>query len=88
MLVNDKVYFQSGSFYMAMKYTDQMIAELQSIGTFDYEECKQFANRNPSVTARSVMAKVKALGLVYNTKSPSKATKELKKLVWGEEIPF
>jgi hypothetical protein len=70
---------------MAMHYTPEMIAELQDIGEFNFEDCKAFAVAHLSVTARSVMAKVKALGLVYNVKK----TKVLTKIgLFGEEIPF
>jgi hypothetical protein len=58
------------------KYTDEMIAKMKEIGTFNYDSAKAFADAN-GLTFRSVIAKVRALELDYQPKDLKafKATK-------------
>lgn len=48
-------------------YTDSMVAELSNNAPFDYGKAMIFAERY-NVSARSVISKVKSLGLTYTAK--------------------
>lgn len=52
-------------------YTDSMVAEMTKIGTFNLAKAKAFAEKYPSVNYRSVIAKVKSLGLDYEKAAPA-----------------
>jgi hypothetical protein len=71
---------------MAMHYSDEMIAVLKTQSTYNLDDCKKFAEQFPTVTARSVMAKVKALGLTYVTKKA--AVPKVTGGQFGQEISF
>ena len=49
------------------KYTENMVAEMESIGSFTYETAKEYAEVN-GLKLRSVIAKAKSLGLEYTAK--------------------
>ena len=51
-------------------YTNAMIAELTNNAPFNLAKAKMFAERYPNVTYRSVIAKVKSLGLEYEKAEP------------------
>ena len=54
-------------------YTDQMVAEMEVIhsnGGFTYESAKAYAEQN-NLTVRSVISKIKSLGLDYTPKAPA-----------------
>ena len=62
----------SGDFFMS-NYTDQMVAEMEVIhsnGGFTYESAKAYAEQN-NLTVRSVISKIKSLGLDYTPKAPA-----------------
>jgi hypothetical protein len=48
-------------------YTDSMVSELTKIGAFDYASAQAFAEKH-NLSARSVISKVKSLGLEYTAK--------------------
>lgn len=48
-------------------YTDSMVSELTKIGAFDYASAQAFAEKH-NLSARSVISKVKSLGLDYAAK--------------------
>ena len=48
-------------------YTQNMVTELTAIGEFNYESAKAYAEAN-GLKLRSVIAKVKSLGLDYTAK--------------------
>ena len=50
-------------------YTNAMVAELSNNAPFDYGKAKIFAERH-NLTVRSVISKVKSLGLEYVAKAP------------------
>ena len=52
-------------------YTDSMVAEMTKIGSFNLAKAKAFAEKYPSVNYRSVIAKVKSLGLDYEKAAPA-----------------
>lgn len=52
------------------KYTEQMVAELREIGSFNYNSANDFAQKH-GIGIRSVIAKVRALELPYTPKEPS-----------------
>ena len=54
-------------------YTDSMVAELSNNAPFNYDKAQIFAGRY-NVSARSVISKVKSLGLEYVAK-PKAASK-------------
>lgn len=54
-------------------YTDSMVAELTKTGSFDYVSATRFAEKY-SLSPRSVVSKVKSLGLAYTPK-PKAASK-------------
>ena len=51
-------------------YTDSMVAALRASAPFNLAKAKAFAEANPSVNYRSVIAKVKSLGLEYEKAAP------------------
>lgn len=51
-------------------YTDSMVAELRAQAPFNLAKAKAFAEANPAVNYRSVIAKVKSLGLAYEKAAP------------------
>lgn len=55
---------------MATAYTEQMLAELKSVPTLNYEIANVFAEKY-NIGVRSVIAKAKALEIPYSAKSPS-----------------
>lgn len=52
-------------------YTNAMIAELTNNAPFNLAKAKMFAERYPTVGYRSVIAKVKSLGLKYEKAEPA-----------------
>jgi len=54
-------------------YTESMVAEMTSQGAYSYESAKQYAFEN-GLSTRSVIAKVKNLGLPYTPKVVVKST--------------
>jgi len=46
-------------------YTETMIADLRASAPFNLAKAKAFAEANPTVNYRSVISKVKSLGLEY-----------------------
>lgn len=54
-------------------YTDSMVSELTKTGSFDYASAQAFAEKH-NLSARSVISKVKSLGLDYTPK-PKVASK-------------
>ena len=52
-------------------YTNAMIAELTNNAPFNLAKAKMFADRYPTVGYRSVIAKVKSLGLEYEKAEPA-----------------
>ncbi len=50
------------------KYTPQMEAQLREKETWTFEDCEKFADEFPDITTRSVISKVKNLGLQYQPK--------------------
>ena len=54
-------------------YTDSMVAELSNNAPFDYGKAMIFAERY-NVSARSVISKVKSLGLTYTAKPKAEAS--------------
>lgn len=61
-----------------MKYTDEMIAKMKEIGSFNYDSAKKFAEDN-GLSFRSVIAKVRALELDYQAKDPKVRSASKKK---------
>lgn len=55
-------------------YTDKMEAELRKVGTFTYESAEAFANEYADLTTRSVVSKVKSMGLDYTPRVVAKAS--------------
>jgi len=51
-------------------YTDSMVAALRATAPFNLAKAKAFAEANPTVNYRSVIAKVKSLGLEYEKAAP------------------
>lgn len=60
------------------KYTDAIVAEMRSIGTFNYDSAKAFAEKH-DLSFRSVIAKVRALELDYQAKDPKVRSTKAKK---------
>ena len=56
-------------------YTNAMVAELTAQAPFSLAKAKAFAEKYPTVNYRSVIAKVKSLGLAYEKLAP--ATKKV-----------
>ena len=54
-------------------YTPTMIAEMQSAGSFTYESASAFADAH-SLSVRSVISKVKHLGIDYTPKPKTVST--------------
>jgi len=54
-------------------YTDSMVAEMTAQGEFNYESAKIFAEAN-SLSVRSVISKVKNMGLPYTPRVVVKST--------------
>ena len=54
-------------------YTDKMVSDMTSAGSFTYESASEFANAH-SLSVRSVIAKVKNLGLPYTPKPVTKSS--------------
>lgn len=52
-------------------YTDSMVKELTASAPFNLAKAKAFAEKHPSVNYRSVIAKVKSLGLTYEKAAPA-----------------
>ncbi len=52
-------------------YTNAMVAELTNNAPFNLAKAKMFADRYPTVGYRSVIAKVKSLGLEYDKAEPA-----------------
>lgn len=52
---------------MSIKYSDKLVTELREIGSFNHSKALLFAELY-GFPVRSVIAKVKALGLPYETK--------------------
>lgn len=54
------------------QYTDSMVAELTKIGSFNYDSAQSYANSH-NLSVRSVISKVKSLGLEYTAREVVKA---------------
>jgi hypothetical protein len=54
-------------------YTDKMVSDMTSAGSFTYETASEFANAH-SLSVRSVISKVKNLGLPYTPKPITKSS--------------
>ena len=52
-------------------YTPAMVAQLSAQAPFSLAKAKAFAEQYPTVTYRSVIAKVKSLGLPYEKLAPA-----------------
>ena len=52
-------------------YTPAMVAQLTAQAPFSLAKAKAFAEKHPGVTYRSVIAKVKSLGLPYEKLAPA-----------------
>jgi len=52
-------------------YTPAMVAQLSAQAPFSLAKAKAFAEKYPTVTYRSVIAKVKSLGLPYEKLAPA-----------------
>ena len=52
-------------------YTNAMVAELTAQAPFSLAKAKAFAEKYPTVNYRSVIAKVKSLGLPYEKLAPA-----------------
>lgn len=55
------------------QYTDSMVAELTSTASFNYDSASQFAEAH-SLSVRSVISKVKSLGLDYTPRPAVRKT--------------
>ena len=64
-------------------YTEKMVGDLQAVGAFNYEAAVKFADLN-GLKVRSVIAKVKSLGLDYTPKE--RVTKSGEPIVRKEQI--
>ena len=53
-------------------YTDKMVQEMTAAGSFDYDSATKFAEAH-SLSVRSVISKVKNLGLAYTPKEVVKS---------------
>ena len=51
-------------------YTDSMVAALRAQAPFNLAKAKAFAEQHGSISYRSVIAKVKSLGLEYEKAAP------------------
>ena len=54
-------------------YSENMVSEMESIGSFNYDSAAEFAGRY-ALTTRSVISKAKSLGLEYTPRVVAKAT--------------
>lgn len=66
-------------------YTESMVAELMAKDTWTYDEAVAFAEKHPSVSARSVISKIKSLKLDYTAK-PKAATAKTDKVRKSEIV--
>lgn len=55
------------------QYTDSMVADLNKAGSFNYDSASAFAEKH-SLSVRSVISKVKSLGLEYTPRPVVKST--------------
>ena len=56
-------------------YTDKMEAELRKIGSFNYDSAAAFADKYAGLlTTRSVVSKVKSMGMEYTPRVVAKAS--------------
>jgi hypothetical protein len=55
-------------------YSEKMEAELRKIGSFNYDSAAAFADRYADLTTRSVVSKVKSMGLEYTPRVVAKAS--------------
>ena len=53
-------------------YTDKMVAEMEKIGSFTYDSAAAYAELN-GLSTRSVVGKVKSMGLDYTPRVVAKA---------------
>jgi hypothetical protein len=56
-------------------YTDKLVAEMTEQGVFTYDQATQFAEQH-NLSVRSVISKIKSLGLEYTPKKKAPATKK------------
>jgi hypothetical protein len=64
------------------KYTDEMITEMMAEGTWNYAMAEAFAEKyaDKGLTTRSVISKIKNLGLIYHPKQKAApAQKQIRK---------
>ena len=55
---------------MTVKYTDQQLSELRSVGLLNYEIATVFAEKH-GIAVRSVIAKARSLEIPYQPKDPT-----------------
>lgn len=55
-------------------YSEKMEAELRKIGSFNYDSAAAFADQYADLTTRSVVSKVKSMGLEYTPRVVAKAS--------------
>ena len=63
------------------KYTPQMEAQLREKETWTFEDCEKFADEFSEISTRSVISKVKNMGLEYEPKpvETKSATPQIRK---------
>jgi len=54
-------------------YTDNMVAEMEKIGSFNYDSAEAFAEKH-GLSTRSVISKAKSLGLEYAPRVVAKSS--------------
>lgn len=69
---------------MSTVYTDTIVAQMTEIGSFTYETATEFAAKH-DLKPRSVIAKIKSLGLDYTAK-PARVTKTGAPVVHKSEL--
>jgi hypothetical protein len=61
-------------------YTDSMVAELMARDTWSYADAVAYAEKHPTVSARSVISKIKSLKLDYVAKEKPAAAGKVEKV--------
>lgn len=67
-------------------YTPSMEATLREKDNWSYEDCESFASEHPELTTRSVIAKVKNMGLEYTPRQTTAVTKTGEPVVRKSDI--
>jgi len=62
-------------------YSENMVAEMEKIGSFNYDSAAAFAEKysDADISTRSVISKIKSLGLEYTPRVAAKAAPRLRK---------